>query len=406
MAEFTPADVGEVAAIIQSACATREGLSIGGGLSKAPFGRPAQTPHLLRLERLDGIVDHDAPEFVLTAQAATPLAAIAASLEAHRQILAFEPPDLRRLLGTEDRVPTIGGVLSINAGGPRRVTAGAARDHLLGFAAVNGRGERFKAGGKVVKNVTGYDLPKLVCGAFGTLGVLTEVTLRLLPRPETERTLAVTGLTDPLAVAFLADALGSPHEVSAACHLPAGAASRLGLRFDRGGAVSAIRVEGHGPSVAYRAGALRSLADACGDAHLIDEDASRSLWRAVADVEPLVDLPHHAVWRLCVVPSKAPAIIDVIGRVLSFEHFLDWGGGLLWCAVAPGPEDAGAAVLRAAIARNGGGHATLVSAHAAIRAAVPVFEPEPVRLATLSARVKDAFDPHRILNPGRLRPDL
>ena len=406
MTEFTPADADEVAAHVERACATREGLTVGAGFSRAPIGRPAQTPHVLCLDRLAGILDHDAPELVLTARAATPLAVIAASLDTHRQILAFEPPDLRRLLATEDRVPTIGGAISVNAGGPRRVAAGAARDHLLGFAAVNGRGERFKAGGKVVKNVTGYDLPKLVCGAFGTLAVLTEVTVRVLPRPETERTLVVTGLADPRAVALLADALGSPHEVSAACHLPAGAASRLGLPVGTGGAVTAIRVEGHGPSVAYRVDALLPLAAASGRVHLLEAAASRSLWRAVRDAEPFVALPHHAIWRLCVVPSRAPAIVDAIGRALSFEHFLDWGGGLLWCAVASGPEDAGAASLRAAIARHGGGGATLVRAHPAIRAAVPVFEPEAGPLAALSARVKDAFDPHRILNPGRLRPDL
>ncbi len=402
MAEFVPADAGEVAAVIEAAGANREGLSIGGGFSKAGWGRPSQTAHTLRLDRLAGIVDHDAPELVLTARAATPLAEIEASLETHRQILAFEPPDWRRLLGTADRVPTIGGALSVNAGGPRRLTAGAARDHLLGFEAVNGRGERFKAGGKVVKNVTGYDLPKLVCGAFGTLAVLTEVTVRLLPRPETERTLVVTGLAEAAALAFLAASLGSPHEVSAAAHLPAAVARRLGLA----GASSVVRVEGHGPSVASRVAELGPLAASCGPSGTLDEDASRALWRAIADVEPFAALADHAIWRLSVVPSKAPAIIAAIGRVLSLEHFLDWGGGLLWCAVAPGPEDGGASVLRAAIARSGGGHATLVRAHPAIRAAVPVFEPEAGPLAALSARVKDAFDPYRILNPGRLRPDL
>ncbi len=388
--------------MIEAACSAGEGLTIGGGFSRAGWGRPAQTPHTLHLGRLAGIVHHDAPEFVLTARAATPMSEIDASLERHGQSLAFEPPDLRRLFGTADRPSTIGGTISTNASGPRRVTAGAARDHLLGFEAVNGRGERFKAGGKVVKNVTGYDLPKLVCGAFGTLAVLTEVTLRLVPRPETERTIVLPGLSEAAAVATLSEALGAPHEVTAGAHLPAGSGSRLGLA----GSATLLRVEGHGPSVAYRSEELRTLVAGAGRVDILDEAASRALWRGVADLEPLVPLTHHAIWRLSVVPSRAPAILAAIGRRLSFEYLLDWGGGAIWCAVASGPEDAGASVLRQAIVQAGGGHATLVRAHATLRASVPVFEPEPPALAALTARVKTAFDPNRILNPGRLRPDL
>ena len=402
MADYHPGDATEVATVIEAACAAGEALTIGAGFSRNGWGRPAQTPHTLHLGRLAGIVDHDVPEFVLTAHAATPMSEIDASLERHGQSLAFEPPDLRRLFGTTSLASTIGGTISVNAGGPRRVTAGAARDHLLGFEAVNGRGERFKAGGKVVKNVTGYDLSKLVCGAFGTLAVLTEVTLRLVPTPETERTILLPGLAEEAAVAVLAEALGAPHEVTAGAHLPAGCAARLGLR----GAATILRVEGHGPSVAYRAEAIRALVDPVAPADIVDETASRALWRGVADLAPFVPLAHHAIWRLSVVPSEAPAILAAIGRRLSFEYLLDWGGAAIWCAVASGPEDAGAAVLRQAVAAHGGGHATLVRAHATLRASVPVFEPEAPALAALTARVKTSFDPNRILNPGRLRPDL
>lgn len=402
MAEFAPGDAGEVASVVEAASASLEALTIGGGFSKADWGRPVQASHTLRLHNLAGIVDHDAPELVLTARAGTPIAEIEASLGRHRQILAFEPPDWRRLLGTEERTPTIGGVLACGAAGPRRVTAGAPRDLLLGFEAVNGRGERFRAGAKVVKNVTGYDLPKLVCGSFGTLAVLTEVTLRLHPRPETERTILVEGLDDPAGLRLVATALGAPHEVTAGAHLPAPIAARLGLA---GGSASLLRVEGHGPSVAYRAECLAALVVESGPRHVLEAEQSRSLWRAIGDADPFLPLARHAIWRLSCVPSAAAAVVAAAARTLAFEHFFDWGGGLVWCAVRPEPGDAGAATLRAALAANGGGHATLLRAPATLRASVPVFEPEPAALAALSLRVKESFDPRRILNPGRLRPD-
>ncbi len=403
MTEFAPQDAAGVAAVVAGAALSGEALTIRGAGTKGGWGRPAQSPHTLALDGLAGIVDHDAAELVLTARAGTTLAAIERSLEASHQILAFEPPDWGALLGTGAGRQTIGGVLSVNAGGPRRATHGAARDHLLGVEAVNGRGEIFRAGGRVVKNVTGYDLPKLFCGAFGTLAVLTEVTLRLLPRPETERTVVVAGLDDAAATALLATALGSPHEVSGACHLPRASAGRLGLD---GGAATLIRIEGHAPSVAFRTDAIATLAAMSGAVARHDADVSRALWRDIGDARFFAPLVDHAIWRLSAVASRAPAIVAALGAALSFEHVLDWGGGLIWCAVAPGPEDAGATALRAAVAREGGGTATLLRAPAGLRASLALFDPEPPALASLSARVKDAFDPRRILNPGRLRPDL
>src|SRR5438045_4268573 len=184
MARLTPTDIDELREAVAEALAAEEPLEVVGGGSKRRLGRPLQTAHTLELSRLSGIRDYAPSELVLTAGAATPLAEIERALSEHNQMLAFEPPGWGGLLGVEDAAPTLGGILACNLSGPRRIKAGAARDHFLGFSAVSGRGEIFKAGGKVVKNVTGYDLPKLMAGSYGTLAALEEATVKVLPQPE------------------------------------------------------------------------------------------------------------------------------------------------------------------------------------------------------------------------------
>src|SRR5438067_12066482 len=222
MSRFTPADLNELRDAVAEALAAEEPLEVVAGGSKRGLGRPLQTPHSLDLSRLAGIRDYAPSELVLTAGAATPLAEIERVLAENGQVLAFEPPGWCGLLGVDEASPTLGGVLACNLSGPRRIKAGAARDHFLGFRAVSGRAEIFKAGGKVVKNVTGYDLPKLMAGSYGTLAVLEEVTIKVLPRPETVATILFAGLIPAAAVRLMGAALGSPHEVSGAAYLPAG----------------------------------------------------------------------------------------------------------------------------------------------------------------------------------------
>jgi glycolate oxidase FAD binding subunit len=361
-------------------------LEIRAGGSKRALGRPPRTQHTLHLDRLTGIIDYEPSELVITAHAATPTADITALLEASNQTLAFEPPDWSALLGPGR--PTLGGTIATNAAGPRRVRAGAPRDHFLGFAAINGRGEAWKSGGKVVKNVTGYDMCKLQAGAFGTLSVLTELSVRVVPKPETACTLLFPGLTDEAAIALMARALNTEHEVSAAAHL----ATR---------SITVIRVEGHAPSVAYRTDALEAL---LGRADRLDHAETTRLWTDIAAARPLLETaPDRLVWRLCPTPSAAPAAITQIRRTLpSAEALYDWAGGLVWLTLDPTDigTDAGAATIRAAIAQAGG-HATLFRAPDAIRATIPVFDPEPGPLAALSNRIKTSLDPNRILNPGR-----
>lgn len=387
MSILRPTTRAQLREAIAWAAQTGEACEIVGTGSKRGLGRPVQASHTLDLSALTGILEYEPAELVLTARAGTTMAEIEAAVAAKRQMLGFEPPDLNTLYGQSGG--TIGGVLACNLAGPRRIKLGAARDHFLGFAAVSGRGEEFKAGGKVVKNVTGYDLPKLLAGSFGTLAAMDEVTIKVLPAPEKTRTVLVYDLPERAGVAALADALNSPFEVSGAAHLPAAVAARSAVDRARG-AVTAIRVEGTAVSVAARCEGLRRQFTG----RRVDELHSMNsamLWREIRDVARLLPDASRAIWRISVPPADGP---DLAGLG---ECFYDWGGGLVWIACDPA-GDGGAAAIRARIKS---GHATLVRGPAALRAA-GAFEPQGATLAALAARIKNGFDPKRILNPGRM----
>jgi glycolate oxidase FAD binding subunit len=279
---------------------------------------------------------------------------------------------------------------------------GAARDHVLGFRAVSGRGESFKSGGRMFKNVTGFDLGKLMCGSFGTLAVLTEVTFKVLPAAETVRTVLVVGADPQAAVRIMTLAQQSANDVSGAAHLPAdvAATSRVTAVAGAGDAVTALRLEGFGPSVDYRCRALTELLGEFTDIrHLAAED-SAALWRDIRDVRFFAGEADSQVWRLSVPPARGAAAVERVLAVCPGRAYLDWGGGLVWLALRLTP-DAAHNVVRGALAGIDG-HATLVRADAAVRRAVPVFQPQPGPLADLTARVKRSFDPERVLNPGRM----
>jgi len=363
-------DADDVAAIVAGAVRPLE--PVGGG-SKRAVGRPVEAD-VLDLAALAGVVAYEPAELVLTARAATPLAAIETELAASAQRLAFEPPDFGPLLGSA-RPQTLGGVLAANLAGSRRIAAGAARDHFLGCRAVTGRGEPFKAGGRVVKNVTGYDLPKLLAGSWGTLAVLTEVTIRVVPSPELDRTLVVASASAAESVCLQCAALGSAHDVSAA-----------GFDPERG---TLLRLEGFATSVAARATALCDELR-CTPSEVLDGAASRRCWHELASAVPLAANP--IVWRISVPPADAPAVLARLGPD---RYLLDWGGGLIYAAYS----DADSVRVRGALTS---GHATLLKAPAAVRAAEPVFQPQPAAVAAAAARVRDAFDPRGILNPGRM----
>ena len=405
MEVLRPTGEDEVREAVAWALGAGRALEVVSGGSKREIGRPSEAEAVLDLAGLRGISLYEPEELVLSAGPGTTMGEITDRLAQHGQCLAFEPPDLGPLLGGAADAHTLGGVIAANLSGPRRPKAGAARDHFLGVRAVSGRGEVFKAGGRVVKNVTGYDLPKLLAGSWGTLAAITEVTLKVLPAAEKLRTVIIAGLDDAGAVAAMSRALSGPHDVSAAAHLPGpvAAGSALGRVRDMGAPVTALRIEGPEPSVLARCAALRAL---FAPGHAVDElhgHNSVSFWRQTGGVAYFVDCPDRPVWRLSVPPAEGARVVAEIGRSLAVEAFYDWGGGLVWLALDGGVEAAGAQPIRAALERTGG-HASLIRAPEAVRRAVPVFHPQPAGLAALSARVKDAFDPKAILNPGRMYP--
>lgn len=397
---YKPSDLKDIEAAVQWALAGGKSLEIVGHGSKRSLGRPAQYDATLDLSGMTGIVLYEPQELILSARAGTPLAEITALLEPNGQELAFEPMDYGALLGGAQGRGTIGGTLAANVSGPRRIRAGAARDHLLGVVAVSGRGERFKSGGRVVKNVTGFDLCKLMAGSWGTLGILAEVTLKLLPRANGETTLAVFGMNDSEAAAAMAAAMAAPLTVSGAAHLPDYMASRFdGL--EEAQATTVFRVEGIAASLEESVASLRGALRPSGACTCLDQAASRRLWRSIRDVQPFwADGPcgDRPLWRLSAMPSKGCEIAAKItpGAML----FYDWAGGLIWVA-PPVTQDCGAGEIRHAAAAVGG-HAMLVRAPQAVRAGVDAFQPETGALAALTRRVKENFDPKGVLNPGRM----
>ncbi|KQS79971.1 2-hydroxy-acid oxidase [Methylobacterium sp. Leaf361] len=396
MGVYEPGTEAEAGEIVRAAAGRGEGLRLAGGGTAAGLGRPAQDSATLSAQALTGVTLYEPAEMVVAARAGTPLAEVEALLASRGQMLPFEPMDLRGLYGTAGE-PTLGAVAAINNAGPRRINAGAARDSLIGVRFVNGRGEAIKSGGRVMKNVTGLDLVKLMAGAHGTLGLLTEVTFKVLPTCERVATLVFSGLDDTRAVTALSEALGSPFELTGAAHLPSG----IGAPEAR----TLMRLEGFSDSIDYRTGELRRLLKRYGQPEIIDGEAGAALWRrTVRDAAPLAEPREAALWRISTAPTRGPALAAAVAAERDARWFFDWGGGLIWLATGAA-GDAGAATVRRAV-RAQGGHATLVRAPDAVRAAVPVFEPLAEPLMRLTAGIKAAHDPAGVLNPGRMYAGL
>ncbi|QEL23129.1 glycolate oxidase subunit GlcE [Bosea sp. F3-2] len=387
----TPTTEAQACAVVKSVIDSATPLTLRGGGTRAGLGRPAQAASTLSSAGLTGITLYEPAEMVIAARAGTPLALVQETLAERGQMLPFEPMDHRALYGTEGE-PTIGAVAACNISGPRRINAGAARDSLIGIRMINGRGEMIKSGGRVMKNVTGLDLVKLVSGSHGTLGFLTEVTFRVLPKPAEIVTLQWRGLSDAQGVALLSNALGSPFEPMAAAHLPAGLAGEE--------AVTLLRLENFPDSIAYRAGELALLLGEYGVPDRLEGEDMAALWRDIRDAAFFAGTG-EAVWRLSLKPTDGAKVAAAIGRMLpGARWFYDWGGGLLWLA-APADGDAGAAAIRTAL-KPLGGHATLVRAPDAVRAAVAVFQPLAEPLMRVTAGIKKSFDPAGIFEPGRM----
>jgi glycolate oxidase FAD binding subunit len=386
-----PSSEAEVALAVVEARASGLPLAIEGGGTRRGLGRPSQSAQTLSLAKLTGITLYEPSEMVIGAWAGTPLSEVVAALDAKGQMLAFEPMDHRVLLGSTGE-PSMGAVAAANLSGPRRIMSGGCRDSLIGVRFVNGRGEIIKNGGRVMKNVTGLDLVKLQAGAFGTLGILTEVIFKVSPKSAARATVVFEGLADEAGVDVLCAAMGSPFEPTGVAHLPAGVGADV--------ARTVLRIEGLEEQMIYRKAQLSKLFAKHGAPRVIEGDAHDALWASIRDVHFLAEPRSEAVWRISVPPTKGPQFVADVRKKRACRGYYDWSGGLIWLATA---ETAGAgAVDIQKIAAGVGGHATLVRGSEALRASVPVFQPLDPAIQTLQAGLKRSFDPDGILNPGRM----
>ena len=409
METFTPQDEQALAEAISQAADSGAALRIIGHGTRTGLGRPVRAAACLRTTALAGVEEYQPEELTFTALSGTPLADIKAMLAEKGQMLPFEPPRFAQVLAAfgaqktaaekadVGSLGTLGGVVSIGMAGPRQILRWSVRDHVLGFSAVNGRGELFKAGGKVVKNVTGYDLPKLLSGSFGTLAVLTRLTIRVLPAPEHAITLICRGLDARAAVAAMSKALLTPAEVSAACWLPE-------TLTNEGASLTALRLEGFAGSLRSRADMLRAALAGHGDWTLAEGENWQAFWAGVRDVHPLLaQAQGRWLWRITLAATGGGALADALLAAHADAHlFMDRAGGLLWLALPlPAEKEASAAaVALRQLCRQHGAQAMLFAAPEAHRAAVPVFPPQPDAVAALQERVRAQFDPAGILNPG------
>ena len=395
-AQLVPADVQELIEIVQGANAERTSLQVIGGGSKLGVGFPQRVTSVISTRKFDRVVDYDPAELVMTVEAGVRLSTIELLLADNHQMLAFEPFDFADAIGGLTGVSTIGGIVAAGLAGSRRLSAGNVRDHVLGFTAVSGRGERFVAGGRVVKNVTGYDLSKLMCGSWGQLAVLTQITLKVLPRPRVTLTLSLRDLDDELAFTAMTRAARSQWEVAAAAYLPRGTSDDQSQTL--------LRLEGFGPSVEARAQALAELMKTTSAATIerLSDQQSSTLWRSIPAHLTNADRASRSVlWRICI-PSTAGARLCASLRERGASFCVDWAGGLVWARTS---ADLDAARLRS-LAEAAGGHATLVDARVEYRSRVSAQHAEAPGVAALAQRVKASFDPAGILDPLRFElPD-
>jgi glycolate oxidase FAD binding subunit len=395
---LTPFTESDAISLVHTAARSNLTLEIRGGGTKTGLGRPVETTEVLSTSELKGIIAYNPAEMVMTAKAGTPLAEVAAAAAEHRQGLAFEPADYRGIYGSEGE-PTIGGAFACNLSGPRRFQAGAARDHLLGVRFVNGMGEAIQAGGRVMKNVTGLDLPKLLAGSYGTLGLMTELTFKVLPLPETSATVVLAGLDEATATQAMAEALAMPVEASGAAHLPESCRARfLGGALPGPGA-TVLRLEGLGFSVRERVAKLVSAFSNITSVSELDQAQTTSLWQEIRDAKPFhADGRERPVWKISTAPSMGYQILSALRMQTGVDGYLDWQGGLLWLRMEAAPE----AELVRDLVRQAGGHATLMRASEEDRAAIPAFQPEAPAVAALSVRIREKFDPAGLFNRGRM----
>jgi glycolate oxidase FAD binding subunit len=399
---YMPGDEADLAKFVRSAKDGAYPLEICGFRSKREAGRPLNPAAVISTAKLSGVTLYEPAELVVSAKAGTPLHEIEALLARKNQELPFEPADYSRIYGSDPMAASIGSVAAMNVSGPRRILRGAARDYLLGLRAVNGEGTVIKAGGRVMKNVTGVDLTRGLCGSWGTLAVLTELTFKVLPKAPEIRTIIFLGLADEAAVGLMSAAMGAPYEVSGTIHMHGSMAGRLNDPeiAPAKTALTALRLEGAPQSLAYRVAKLRRELSPFGDTYELDHQKSRTLWSDVRSLAFLSANFDRPLWRITVAPSKAPAIVRALSAFIDIKAAYEWSGGLLWLELPPS-SDASVTELRRVLAEFEA-DSTLMRAPRSVRSSIQVFHPLPLTKMQLVRALKNAFDPAGVLNPGRM----
>lgn len=392
-----PGSAEDISDIVKDAISANEVIEITGNGSKRDIGQTVMASIEISTTEMAEVLEYNHSELVMTAQAGTSLKKIREVLDANNQMLAFEPADYSKLLNSQAE-PTIGGTFGVNLTGSKRLSTGAARDALLGVNFINGSGELIKTGGKVMKNVTGLDLVKLMAGSWGTLGIMADMTFKVLPKPELIKTVLIMGMDDATAAMAMAKAMAQSVEVSSAAHLSEGVSNKvLDGGFDR--PITALRLEGLVPSVELREAKLKNVMSQFGDLEMLDHKKSDQLWNEISNVYPFCDGSDQAVWKVSVAPNLGCQLVSKLKENCRFDAYYDWQGGLVWLKMH---DDTHADTIRKHIRELGGGHATLIRADGNTKAQVPVFEPQAEPIEALSRRIKAKLDPHNLFNPGRM----
>jgi len=399
MTTFAPRNDEEVCEVVRWAASEQHPLSVSGGGSRAAFGHEVNTSHGISLRELSGIREYDARELVLTAGAGTPLAEIHDALAKQGQLLPFEPPDPTVLFGSVG-TGTLGGVFMGNQCGPRRLHAGAARDHILGVRAINGRGEVWKSGGKVIKNVTGYDLSKLLAGSWGTLSVVTELTCKVLPAPACVTTVGVIAHSVTAALALLTRIASGPYSPTGLAYVPETLNAAGTFRTDVRGRCL-LRFEGTESGVNERVAVVSKALEPAVQSGVWTGAESAEIWRKLRDAAPVAACP--VVLKLSLPPTAAPAVANALLARRLHDWYLDAGGAWYWIGVEP---DIAVELVRALreLLRPVGGSVVIMRAPTVVKSSAGVLTPQLPAMAALTARLKQSFDPLALFNPGRLYP--
>ncbi|MEW7006981.1 FAD-binding protein [Lentilitoribacter sp. EG35] len=393
-----PTSSEELVEVVAQAYRDIEAIEIKGAGTKRPIGYNVASDIQLEMSQLSGIVEYTASELVMSANAGTSLDLVKAALDENNQMLAFEPADYSILLGTTGN-QTMGGIFAANLSGSRRLVTGAARDGLLGINFVNGKGQLIKTGGKVMKNVTGLDLVKFLAGSWGTLGIMRDVTFKVLPKQEVTTTIIIHGLGDREATEAMALAMAQSVEVSAAAHLPQSLSNTVLDGKFSGKSMTMLRLEGLELSVKVRKEKLQAIMHKYGDISFLDTSNSAALWTEMSNVKPFHERAKASIWKVSVAPSDGYKVVAELSNMSDIDAFYDWQGGLVWIA---DNTVGNVGAVRQAVQKVGSGYATLLKKSAELDEPVDIFEPQNAAVATLSERIKHQFDPNYILNPGRM----